>query len=678
MFVASIALFSTDDDTTPGVDGRVPGAQPRPLEHILDDCRHAIARSASWLCFRGHDPADHPDHVEAVRQARAAGGRVQLVTTARALDAEGLTALRDAGLEQIFVRFAGGTAATHDAVCGEGSFANALATLDLAWQLNDLLPRATLLLTATSASEVQDWVGSVRNTCDVIEVVQPGAGPGEGALRALAPPRHVALRALHLAWEASHAANVELTVRGFVGHPEVPAPRPTPPIPVSATLLQLCRSRVPLLYGANGSWLAPADAPKPALNALHRGGGITELGLELAAHGVPALDLPQELGGLGLQAHPGDGPDPVDPDALLMLDFDHLHEPADLRPLPAWVGLGADASIQVASAFPTDALLCGVTLPRLAKALSAAGARAHFHRGTAGDAASLAELDLSGRDAVITAGWHDALTLWQNPTLPPQARLIVLDHALLSGMEAWHLAFDAAANPSWWPSERIEVVSPYPREVAAYRQLGVPLRQVHWRPLPVPDLPAPTPAASTGTLAAAGIQRRDLRTLGAAAAIARHGASITLYNPWRSPPAPIRAGGELPLAAYAKAIAASRAVIVCLDADPRRPAGLAAISLARAAGRPVIATATPTTVAHLIHDQDALLVPAGSPRALAEALDRVATDDALVARLSAGAVHHHSYASLDAWAKELLQGAPHQRVWSTTTAPRGPFRAWPT
>jgi hypothetical protein len=114
-----------------------------------------------------------------------------------------------------------------------------------------------------------------------------------------------------------------------------------------------------------------------------------------------------------------------------------------------------------------------------------------------------------------------------------------------------------------------------------------------------------------------------------------------------------------------------------LRPEDQCPAGISVISLALAAGRPVIATLTPATVDHLRHGVNALLVPPGSAAALAEAMQRLDDDDALRARLAAGATAAAPVASVQAWASRLVDGAPPYRSWSLDGRPRGPFYAWP-
>ena len=70
-------------------------------------------------------------------------------------------------------------------------------------------------------------------------------------------------------------------------------------------------------------------------------------------------------------------------------------------------------------------------------------------------------------------------------------------------------------------------------------------------------------------------------------------------------------------------------------APPRdRAGGISVVAMARAAGRPVVATATPATIDHIRHEVDGLLVPAGDATALRDAIVRLDTDEAPLRRMT--------------------------------------------
>ncbi len=75
---------------------------------------------------------------------------------------------------------------------------------------------------------------------------------------------------------------------------------------------------------------------------------------------------------------------------------------------------------------------------------------------------------------------------------------------------------------------------------------------------------------------------------------------------------------------------------------------------AMAAGTPVVASDLPGYRNVAIADRDALLVPAGDPEKLASALQRVLTDRALSARLSAAGDARAREFSMDSLAEAYL------------------------
>jgi glycosyltransferase involved in cell wall biosynthesis len=190
----------------------------------------------------------------------------------------------------------------------------------------------------------------------------------------------------------------------------------------------------------------------------------------------------------------------------------------------------------------------------------------------------------------------------------------------------------------------------------------------------LPDLPPGPPPATCDGLVAAGNHLRDHGLLLEAVRREPEGRPIELVG--RSRPreghARLRPVPELPLPALRDRLARARAVVVAVQHDPDKAAGISILALAQALGRPVVATATPATLDHVRHEVDGLLVPCGDADALAAALRRIDEDDDLVDRLAEGARAAAARASTDAWAAELLDGvAPPPRP-----SLRGPFPPW--
>jgi hypothetical protein len=81
---------------------------------------------------------------------------------------------------------------------------------------------------------------------------------------------------------------------------------------------------------------------------------------------------------------------------------------------------------------------------------------------------------------------------------------------------------------------------------------------------------------------------------------------------------------------------------------------------------------------HLVPGLDSLVVPAGDDRALAEAIDRLDRDDALRARLAAGAAAAGRARDATVLGRWLGQGFPPRAVWPVATPSGAPqWQVWP-
>lgn len=723
-------------------DGRPPGLAPRSVEAIGADL--AAASGASWVVLAPFEPTRHPDLVAALAPLAAHGLRAKALSDGRDLVGERtLEDLRDAGLAQLTVPLYG-PAAVHDRLVGhDGAFEAALEALAIGAQLNRLLLTVRLVVLRENVAELPDLVGRVRALADRLELVRLSTLTRQpDVLKRHEVRRRDAIRAVQSCWEAARVTHLPLSTDGFASFPSLPVARDVPVQPADATLLDLLRGHVPVPSGVNGTWATPRDGDLSGVyHAVEHSRDLQELGLQLAAYGCPALDLPTDHGGLGLDFPPAEraqaeadgriAPRRRDGVPMLLRNAVALGEPA---PPAHWTGSGRDARVAVLAPYVSDNVLVLSTLPALVERLRAHGADAHLH--SVWDApfnpfdpgarlpdgalapsddperpghrypedlveafanplrriafarertpAFLADLDLTGVDLVVVPGWEAAHAVWRHPTLSPSARVVVPDFHLMTGIEGWHGTLEAGARPmdgGWWPDPRLQVHAIYPRYVRTYWRAGVPLRQVHWRPYPVHPghFGAGPPPAACDTVFAGGNHQRDWVTL--ARAIDLGGDRLPTVQVMSHQPVP--RGPEIlppaPLLGFHEAVANSRFVVLPLEADPRRPAGISLISLALAAGRPVVATATHATVDHLRHGVDAWLVPPRSPAALAEAIARLHADPVLLERLAAGARASSAAVSVDRWARDLLDGAP-----AATTFPAdpdhphtGPFRAWP-
>jgi hypothetical protein len=319
--------------------------------------------------------------------------------------------------------------------------------------------------------------------------------------------------------------------------------------------------------------------------------------------------------------------------------------------------------------------------PELIEAMANTPARiAHARRQ---GAKFVQDLDLSGKDLVVVPGFDNAMAVLDNATLPEQARVVVVDFHMLSGISAWHerwIKSGRSMDGGWWPDERITVHTLYPRSVRAYWRAGIPLRQLSWRPYPVHTghFPQGPKASDCDTVFSGGSHQRDFETLAAAMRIlGRDSAPNTVVHTTLEVSPPLVNRGEVRLLHFYEAIANSRFVVLPMEPDNRRPAGISVMSMALAAGRPVIASATQSSVDHLRHGHNAILVPPKRPKALARAIARLCEDDALVDKLSAGASSATDHLSVQRWAEHLLDGAPAQSVWTLGAPDVGPFFPWP-
>jgi hypothetical protein len=431
-------------------------------------------------------------------------------------------------------------------------------------------------------------------------------------------------------------------------------PRPTGTVDVDDDLVQLLRSGVRF----------PGDRAAGAYaDAIARVGSEERLTRLLSAVGLPRTDAPRAWGGV---------------------------DDRDVPPPPPCVGLGRGCVHVLVPPFH-DALMVHGTLPALADALRARGAEVRLHSAWAApfnphalppglpdddhDARTFAmgqvgafvrSLDLSDADCVVAPGWLWGDVALRHRSTPADARIVVVDMHMLDGIERWkkrYLGDRRSLGSDWWPSERVHVHACFPGMARLYWYASVPLRQVVWRPYPTAAavMPPGPPARACGHVFTGGAHLRDGRTLVEALRRTPDGPPVRMAargRPARQLPSRLQFEGPLPLATFYEAIRTARYVVVPVLHDHDKAAGISVIALARAAGRPVIATATPGTWDHLRPDVDALVVPPDDPGALAAAMAQLDADDALLDRLATGSAEHGRRQDVGTWADEILDGAP--------------------
>lgn len=697
-----------------------------------------LASGQAWITFDGPEPSAHPDFLRLVQIVGELGARARFVTHGWYLmPKEVAERLRDAGLAQLTFTFFG-DAATHDRIVGhEGAFDRTIDALDEIGRLNRMLVTGRFVLLSDNHAETGPVVDKVRLMVDRFEVVRLATLTSDrDLLIRYGVKRRDASAAVQAAWEACRRSHVKMFTQGFTSWPVIPNPSDVPVQPVDGTLLQLLRDHVPVPGVQNGVWATPVDGdPSGLWFAVENARTLHDLALELAASGAPALDLPPSMGGLSLDHPPGaeDDPNRLAPmrENGVPLALARNFDPIDTRPLPAWQALKPGARVAVIAGALTDNILALSTLPALVTQLVAQGVDATLHtvwnapfnpydndvrlpdqlqlvRDVTGvhrvpdDLAEafantpariahavrqggpwLATIDLSAYDMIIVPGYDNAYAVLQHPTLRPDTRVLVPDFHLMTGIGTWHQKYnkpgEKIADAGWWPSENVEISALYPRSARAYYRAGVPMRQIRWMPYPIHTghFPGGRPTAEADYLFAGGAHQRDWKTLGAAARLLGPRARpIRAWTP-QPVPAPVVSEGEVRLLHFHEALANSRFVVLPLIPDARRPAGISVISMALAAGRPVIASATHATIDHLRHGHNAILVPPESPEALAQAIARLDDDDALLAKLTAGARHAAAHVSVEAWATILVHGAPAQHTFTMDGSNQGPFYLWP-
>ena len=533
----------------------------------------------------------------------------------------------------------------------------------------DDLPRALRLLPRLGNAELLLWDGG-------------GAGLDGGGL---SPAE--ARRALDFAVTTAQRFALRLHAVGFE---RVPATLPS----AAATPGGAHRANMPPASTRRGR-PAPAGATDDGVSSAW---ALAQRGFARAAAGAPELALPACLGGppppLAAARPAGHKHDacracPMDADcrglpeslaALPGLD-------AELRPPAHWRAAAHDARVLVLCPVLTDKLY-GTTFFSLARALARRGARVDlvspwaFHSDVTPTFHPLqpferpADIDMAERfvregaveayDLVIAPDLRVARTLVEGHRLRADTRLAATDFHLLWGMDDWvRDVCPAGQRPEaggWWPSEQLVLYSAFPGYARLYTRYGVPLRQVVWQPyaLDPATFRAERPPAAGAAIISAGRHLRDLDTLLAAAArLADEVHPIDLYaeGALPNPPRHIRFLGTVESTEFCPAVGNSRFMVVPLHDDAHRAAGIMAIATGIMYGRPIVASATAATRDYVVDGVNGLLVPPGDAAALAEAITRLDTDAALLARLSAGAQTAAQQLTTDRWAERLLRGA---------------------
>ncbi|MEO8603960.1 MAG: glycosyltransferase family 4 protein [bacterium] len=539
------------------------------------------------------------------------------------------------------------------------------------------LPRALQLSRRLGKTELLLWDGG----CPDMDAA--GLAPAE------------ALRALEFAIATAEKLDVRLRPVGFERTRAAQPAATGQPALASRMVVELLRDGIPLPSSRHG--LLAADGTALAQSAA-TGRGVVQLAFELAAAGSPLLDLPACLGGpppTHAQA-PSHGAKReacascvVDAQcagvATPLLDIAGLA--ADVRPLPHWSPLAAAPRVLVLCPVVTD-VLYGATFFSLARQLAQRGARVDLvspwalhadidaafserqpldrPQGASAVEQFVADGAVDAYDLIVTPDLHSAHALIVGRRLRPETRLAATDFHMLWGMDDWVRDLcPAGRRPEeggWWPSEQVVIYSAFPGYARLYTRYGVPLRQVVWQPygLDPAAFPAALPPGDGEAIISAGRHLRDLDTLLRAAAAlpaAVHPIDLFAEAELAHVPPHIRFRGTVPSAVFCPEVGHSRFMLVPLQEDPHKAAGITAMATAILCGRPLVASATAAARDYVVDGVNGLLVPPGDCDALRDAIVRLDTDAALLAQLAAGARAAALQLGTAGWAERLLHGS---------------------
>lgn len=630
--------------------------RPVPAQSIRAALEAAAQRGVERVVFSGGEPTLSGQVTGALSFAKGLGLRTALATNGRLIgDEERAGRVYAAGLDEVLLALHSVDPERHRLLVGGDRLAHpqARAALDLASGRAAVTLRT--VLTRVNLHDLPALLALAAERGAAFEVRRVRRR-GEAATRwdELSLREDEALTALDEALRVAASLGVPTRFVAFGGG----APCGTSTHDRAVDLIDARLFDAGILTPVMRGGLRQPDAALRATLAAARKVDEGALALIWASQGAPWRDAPAEAGGTGpatrapFASAPARGPiaviaaPPDDPWSSLSTLPGLVH---DLRARGADVTLHSPYDVAfdpaVLSAPPVAAGLArlGAGLRSLVRGPSAP--LAHPERVDPADPATraawdrfLAGLDLSKAGLVVTA---DAATAARLRSAGVTARVLTVEEALLDGLSLPLSTGDVLRSPFW-------------HHLNLYQASAVDAAHLHPRPVPVfaPHL-AGEPAERGAELVILGGELVD-------PALKAHGALLT---PSRRP-----AEGW---AAVVQRLRTARAVIVPWRGD-LPPTALRWLSLAIAAGRPIVAPAIPVVRDHVRHGVNGLLTPVGDAVAFAEAVASL-RDDALVAALAAGAKRSGESVSTASWAAEMLQGAPVARG---KRDPGGTWRPW--
>ncbi len=641
----------------------------RELAEVTGDIDRAVAGGATEVVFSGGESTLSRHLLAAIKHAKAAGVRVALTTNGRIIGSMKVAQMLEAaGVDEVRVSVHSGRRTTHDALTGsQNAWVESLAGLRFAGR--------------TKMDVVIHSVLTKHNHTELAHLMHLGCMAGVKGMRiyqlkprvrvkdraAFEPmyfPMQHAVRLMGELWYDAKEEGVLLSQVGFGHTQDLGFDAEEQTRQADRAALQMLRERVLLHQAAKGlTMLDQFDMGKDFVGLTQKEGGLRQVGHELKARYAPLLDGPWCIGGRPQVEldHWGDkiyyGEACADcslrprcaglPKKLAKLDK------GELRPQPTWRPLEGPGVVLRSG----DDLLAGFTLPELAEALAEGGLEARLVEEAT---------DASEAEWVVCAGAQAAAAV---RAAAPQARCIVLDTALGAGLAELD----------------VEVVSYVPGRVETLLEAGVQLDHVTWRAYPAPR--------STRRVEVVPMRSDRIVALGETTDLGVLEAAI-VHCTGKLPPvhlytsedrAPTETGGlrvhtGADDATLLEAICTARFVVFPFtrgkDTAARRAAlarDLRWVSIATAAGRPVVAIRAPGVEDQVRHDKTGWLVAAGDMRHLSEALRRVNGEVRRITRYHHGAMEFGASYVVDAWAAQLLAGVQPQ---SETLVETGP-RPWP-
>jgi glycosyltransferase involved in cell wall biosynthesis len=643
-----------------------------------------------------------------IQVARSYSRQAALVEDGRGLDLPGAArSLSQMGIDHVYLSLPVAPAPSHEKT--RDAWKQALAVLLGVQRTGHLQVGVHLPLTQRSATQIVPLL-RLQAKLAVGELLISEATSTDGALDATA-----AVAALERVWLAANTARVHLRVMGFERTRYVNAPIGQPAPVCDRAFVEIIRQKIPLASSRAGVHaLGVPDRPSALTQVVRSPQELRTLGLELAARRCPFVDLPPCLGGVQLTKPTTSDHQPTmftKSDACRTCTFDARCPGAPeragatevaslrsvLRPLPTWYAFGRSPRVLLLMSEGGDPLTYASTLPALAEALRRRGAAVeivspwlsgwnpdvlsldsrgacpHEWMGTKEVEHWIGRHGLDGFDLVIASDFAAARVALAAGSLHPAARIVVVDFHMLEGMDqvvaAWR---KTAGREHWWPSEQLILQSAFPAYLKLYLNYGVPIEHIVWHPFSLyPGHFSPGPDVSTcDVIFSGGDHLRDIGTLRTATErlpTAVHVVDLYAFGEPIEGNARLRFRGSLPLQSFYSALANSRFVVLPLEEDTNRAAGVTVLAMALMAGRPLVATGTAAVRDYVCDGVEALLVPPGDPAALADAITRLDTDSARLSTLAEGARRAGARLSTEHWAEQIVSGdSPLGPIWTSS------------